>query len=100
MDGAVHGSVDGGEEGMTGIWLGFDFQIEPALPDVDFSVLKFCDPGTQIGGDAVFFSLQVHKPDDPGKLRRPHWDLGNGQHDTAPGDKCLCPERLRRFPFL
>ena len=91
MDGAVHGTANGGQQGMPGMGIPFDFQAQAALLYDDLLVLQLSQPGTQIGGDAMLRAVEIYKSDDPGKVPGAQWDICNGEHQTAAREEALGP---------
>ena len=66
-------------------------QCEIALPDDNFIGFDFDYLGTQIGGKAVFFSLQMHNADDSCEVRTTKWDFGNREHQRTSREAALRP---------
>lgn len=66
-------------------------QCEIALPDNDFTSLDFDCLGTQVGGKAVFFSMQQDNADDSGEMKTTKRDIRYGEHQRTIREAALCP---------
>lgn len=68
-----------------------DFQDKAVLPDDDFARLDFDCLGTQIGGEAVFFSMQKNNTNDSSEMNPTQRDIRNGEHQRTVWKTALCP---------
>lgn len=91
VDCAGHSSADGGAQRVPGRPLWPDFQEKATLPDYDFTGLDFNCLGAQIGGKAVFFSMQKHDADDACEAEPSKWDFGNREHQGTVREAALRP---------
>ena len=91
MDCPNHGSTHRSTQGMPGLTLRSDCQSKAALPDDDFISIDFDCLGTQIGGKAVFFSVQKHDADDAREVKTAQRDIPNGEHQRTVWKTTLCP---------
>ena len=91
MDCTGHSSADRGAQRVPGGPLWSDFQDKAALPDYDFTGLNFDCLGTQIGGKAVFFSMQEDNADDPGEMNPTKWNFSNREHQGTVREAALRP---------
>ncbi|MGM9589984.1 MAG: hypothetical protein ACI3V0_07425 [Faecousia sp.] len=71
--------------------LGSYCQNEATLLDEDFAGCDFDRFGPQIGGKAVFLSVQKHNADDSGEMNTTNRDICNGEHQRTIGEAALCP---------
>ena len=61
------------------------------LLDDDFANLDFDCLGSQVGGKAVFFSVQKHDADDACEMKSPQRDIRNREHQRTVWKTALCP---------
>lgn len=66
-------------------------QCEIALPDDNFIGFDFDCLGTQIGGKAVFFSVQKYNADDSGEMNPAQRDIRDGEYQRATQETALGP---------
>lgn len=91
MDCPNHGPTHRSAQGMARLFLRSDCQNKAALPDDDFISIDFDCLGTQIGGKAVFFSVQKHDADDSSEMKSSQRDIRDGEHQCATRETALCP---------
>lgn len=91
MDSPNHGSTHRSAQGMPCRTMRSDFQDKAVLPDDDFARLDFDCLGTQIGGEAVFFSMQKNNTDDSSEMNPTQRDIRNGEHQRTVRETALCP---------
>ena len=75
MDRPCHGTAHRCFQGMARQAQPLYSQTETALPDNDLAIFEFYRLGTQIGGKAVFFSVQQNHTNDPGKVLTAQGDI-------------------------
>ena len=91
MDGSCHRTNPRSQKRMTRQSQLFHLQAEAALPDHNLTVFDFYCLGTEIGGKAVFFSMQHHHTNDSGEVKRTDWNICHRQHQCAIRETTLRP---------
>lgn len=66
------------------------------LLDDDFVRIEFDCLGSQVGGKAIFFSMQKDNADGSGKMEATERDIRNGEHQRTVRKTALCPSIVLR----
>lgn len=80
VNGSFHSSGNGGIKRMSGYFLRpYDQRVDSLAYD-DLLWLPLYGPGPQIGGQSIFFSMEINDANDSRETECTQWDIRNGEH--------------------